>query len=50
MGMELTHISRDERIQGANNMVEKMKNVKEEAAAALKAAADDMKRFYDANQ
>jgi hypothetical protein len=31
-------------------MVEKMKEVKQETESALKAAADDMKRFYDAKR
>jgi hypothetical protein len=32
----------------ANSMVEKMKEVKLKMKSALKAAAGDMKRFYDA--
>ena len=50
MGMEPTRESNDGRIQGANEMVEKMKKVTEETEAALKAAAEDMKRFYDAGR
>jgi hypothetical protein len=48
MGMEPTRQSNDARIQGANDLVEAMKSVMKETEAALKAAAEDMKRFYDA--
>jgi hypothetical protein len=48
LGMEPTRESNDPRIQSANDMVEKMKKVTEETESALKAAAEDMKRFYDA--
>src|SRR5882762_1964397 len=50
LGMEPTRSCPDKRIQGANDMVEKMKWVREETEAALKAAAEDMKRYYDANR
>ena len=48
LGMEPTRQHSNERIQGANEVVERMKRVKEETEAALKAAAEDMKRYYDA--
>jgi hypothetical protein len=50
MGMEPTRKHSDERLQNANDMVEKMKEVKQETESALRAAADDMKRFYDAKR
>jgi len=46
--MEPTRRSTDGRLQGANDMVERMKKVTEEMEAVLKAAARDMKRYYDA--
>jgi transposase InsO family protein len=50
MGMEPTRKHSDGRLQNANDVVEKMKEVKQETESALKAAAEDMKRFYDAKR
>lgn len=50
MGMEPTRQSSDDQIQSANDMVDKMKRVKDETEAALKTTAEDMKRFYDAGR
>jgi hypothetical protein len=46
--MEPTRTPTSDRPQGASDMVERMKKVKEETEAALNAAARDMKRYYDA--
>ena len=48
MGMEPTHNHPDRRLQNANDMVERMKWVKEETEAALRAVAEDKKQYYDA--
>jgi N-acetylmuramoyl-L-alanine amidase CwlA len=47
LGMEPTCYHADGRIQGANNMVERMKEVMAETEVALNVAARDMKRYYD---
>ena len=48
LGMEPMCQRPNERIQGANKVVEKMKQVKEETEVVLKAAVEDMKQYYDA--
>ena len=48
LGMELTCQHSNKRIQEANEVAERMKRVKGETEAALKVAAEDMKRYYDA--
>jgi hypothetical protein len=48
MGIEPTRNHPDSRLQSANDMVKRMKLIKEETEAVLNAAAEDMKRYYDA--
>jgi hypothetical protein len=47
LGMELTRLHSDKKVQGANEMVEKMKRVTAETEVALNAVAEDMKQYYD---
>jgi hypothetical protein len=50
MGMEPTCEHSDEQLWKVNDMVEKMKKMKQETMSVLKAAAEDMKRFYHMKQ
>ena len=50
IGLEPTCQPSDDQLQKANDMVEKMKEVKLETESALKATAEDMKRFYNAKR